>query len=282
MEHTHLALSQSLAPHRPFLKWAGGKQRLLPHLLSMLPAGRRLVEPFVGGGSVFLGSTYPSYLLSDANADLVSVYGIVRDDLDTLIKRTQELFAPKNFDETAYRHHRQTFNETEDPLEKAALFVYLNRFGFNGLCRYNRRGEFNVPYGHPAKVPRLPVSELVACSRRLAAAELLHGDFTDAMLRARKGDVVYCDPPYLDLDDTRSFTSYTATGFSVEQHEALADLATHLLGEGIPVVVSNHDTTQTRELYRRARLHSISVRRSISALSASRKPVAELIAVFEP
>jgi len=272
--------SPSVVVSAPFLKWAGGKRRLLPLLLPLLPTGERLVEPFVGGGSVFLSTRFPTYALSDGNEDLMQVYKTVRDRLPALMTVARSLFVEENRCEEAYRHHRETFNTTDEPLLKAGLFIYLNRFGFNGLCRYNAHGDFNVPYGWPRKVPRLPVEELAICSLRLASAELTTGDFTDAMKAARPSDVVYCDPPYLDLNGNRSFTGYTASGFGLEQHEAIVDIAVYLSRKGVPVLISNHDSPQTRELYGGATLHSVKVRRSISADISSRKAVGELIAVF--
>ncbi|WP_081653121.1 DNA adenine methylase [Paraburkholderia graminis] len=255
-------------------------RRLLPALIPLLPRGHRLVEPFVGGGSVFLASDFPSFLLADANPDLVELYGVVRSDLGSLIERLQTLFVDSNRSLEAYIALRNTYNETNDPLEKASLFIYLNRFGFNGLCRYNRRGRFNVPYGRPTKVPSLPTAQLVASSERLQRAELRCSDFTTVMKSAREGDVVYCDPPYVDQDHAKSLAGYVPNGFDVGRHEELVDVARFLASKGIPVVVSNHDSVLAREMYRHATVHTVQVQRTISARAASRVKAAELIAVF--
>jgi DNA adenine methylase len=180
----------------------------------------------------------------------------------------------------AFRIHRRTFNTTSDVLHKSALFIYLNKFGFNGLCRYNRRGELNVPYGKPTKVPRLPVSELEAFAARSTSAEFCVSDFVDVVKRASRGDVVYCDPPYLDLNSAASFTGYTKGGFSFDQQRELASIAEFLARKGVPVVISNHDTDDARTLYRKARLHTVTVHRSISSVAQTRGSAAELIAVF--
>jgi DNA adenine methylase len=280
MNFYDFSLNSALNPSQPFLKWAGGKRRLLPTLLPLLPSGNRLVEPFVGGGSVFLASQYRSFLLGDANQDLVDLYVTVRDDLASLVARVQKLFVEKHLSSDAYLEHRSAFNASLDTLEKAALFVFLNRFGFNGLCRYNRNGQYNVPYGHLAKLPSAPIAQLVTSSSKLQAAEIRCGDFLDVMKTAREGDVVYCDPPYLDLGQAKSFSNYVPSGFSLAQHVELVEIARFLASKGVPVVISNHDSLQSRELYRHANLHSVQVRRSISAQAASRGSAAELIAVF--
>jgi DNA adenine methylase len=253
----------------------------LPTLLPLLPKGRRLIEPFVGGASVFLASDYPSYLLADANVDLIQLYRLVQQDVAAVIDAGQNLFTPTNMRDEAFRNHRKGFNTTRDALHKSALFLYLNKFGFNGLCRYNRRGELNVPYGKPAKLPRLPVSELEAFAARSANAEFRASDFVDVMKAASRGDVVYCDPPYLDTNHAASFTGYTKGGFNFDQQRELASIAEFLARKGVPVVISNHDTDDARHLYRNARLHTATVRRSISGVAQTRRPAAELIAVFE-
>ncbi|MDQ0627142.1 DNA adenine methylase [Paraburkholderia graminis] len=275
-----IATAHASATARPFLKYAGSKRRMLPSLLPLLPRGDRLVEPFVGGGSVFLASDFPSFLLADANPDLIELYAVVRNDLSSLIQRLRTLFVDSNRSVDAYIALRSTFNETHDSLEKASLFIYLNRFGFNGLCRYNRSGRFNVPYGRPTQVPSLPIAQLVASSERLQRAELKCSDFATVMKSAREGDIVYCDPPYVDQDHAKSFAGYVRDGFDVGRHEELVDVARFLTSKGIPVVVSNHDSVLARELYRHATVHTVQVQRTISARTASRVKAAELIAVF--
>ena len=133
--------------HRAFLKWAGGKFKLVDDLASYLPAGDRLVEPFVGAGSVFLNTDYPSYLLCDINQDLIELYQIVKHQPEAYIAAAKALFVDEMNQKEAYYQVRTDFNKCRDPFQRSVYFLYLNRHGFNGLCRYNRTGGFHVPFG---------------------------------------------------------------------------------------------------------------------------------------
>ena len=189
--------ANTAAAPTPFLKWAGGKRRLLPQLLPLLPKGKRLIEPFVGAGSVFLSTDYDGYLLSDSNHVLIALYERLRAAPDATIERVRALFLEEFRCQERFLMLRERYNLADTPLEeKAALLVYLNKFGFNGLYRENRQGQFNTPYGHPAKCPACPETAMRTFARHLAAADLRCGDFSVALADARPGDVVYADPPY--------------------------------------------------------------------------------------
>lgn len=267
----------------PVLKWPGGKGKLLPTLNSLLPTGNRLIEPFVGGGSVFLGTDYPNYLLMDALGDLISMYREVVDRPDRVIELARPLFQDAAANKDIYLKIRRAFNkEPESADVRAAYFLYLNKFGFNGLCRYSQTGNFNCPFGKNKKAPTLPEDNIRAFSKRVREkAVLLHGDFTDAFKLAVPGDVIYCDPPYVDLPDAKSFTEYTPAGFPRERQRELADLARNTAARGIPVVISNHLTAETIGLYRGAQCHEVEVRRNVAAKASSRKNVPEGIFVFK-
>lgn len=266
---------------KPFLKWAGGKTRIVDRIRAALPPGRRLVEPFVGSATVFLHTDYPTALLADRNADLIRVYQQLRRDGDGFIARCAAYFTPENNTPQRYYHWRAVFNATTDPAERAALFVYLNRHGFNGLSRVNAAGQWNVPFGRYA-APRLPAAAMAAFAAKAARALIVPGDFRTVLASAQRGDVVYCDPPYVPLSETARFTGYTAGGFSGEDQRELAAWARRLAARGLPVLISNHDTPWTRELYGDAALTSFAVRRSIAAHGARRGPVPELLALFAP
>lgn len=271
---------QAAGHSKPFLKWAGGKSRVLQHIIPRLPTGRRLIEPFVGGGAIFLGTQFDEYLLGDSNAHLIELYRAVADDPDAFIRKASTYFTEENRSSERYVELRRLFNSEADGLEQAALFLYLNKFGFNGLCRYNRSGRFNTPYGHLERVPRFPTNDIVAFAAKARRAEILNEDFATVMRKAVPGDVVYCDPPYLDKDDAVSFTAYGAHGFGIERQRELAILARELAARGIPVAVSNHDCAAAREMYCGAEIYSFDARRSISAAGDKRGQVGELLAIF--
>jgi DNA adenine methylase len=269
-------------PSRPFLKWPGGKQRLMSQLLPLLPAAARFIEPFVGAGSVFLATNFERYVLNDANADLTAVWSALKTRPADFVERSAQLFVESNRNKEAFCRIREEFNNETDPFERAATLLYLNRFGFNGLYRVNRAGKFNVTYGDPASVPGFPREQLEAAAIKLATAEVLSGEFLKAIELARAGDVVYCDPPYSDSDTGRSFTAYTARGFTHDDHRALVDAGVSAAGRGAHVLISNHDTSETRALYRGWDVTTLSAWRSFSAKSEGRRTANELLAVLRP
>jgi DNA adenine methylase len=246
-----------------------------------LGPGRRLVEPFLGSGALFLNTDYDSYLLADSNGDLIDLYQRLVDDGDAVIAETRELFQPTTNNARSFYALRDEFNRSRHSRRRAALFVYLNRHCYNGLCRYNAGGAFNVPFGRYAR-PRLPEKEMRGFIKRAGHARFLHAGFEETLRKARRGDVVYCDPPYTPLSRTAHFTDYDAGGFAWQDQERLAHLAHELAARGIQVVISNHDTLATRELYSAlgARMESFAVQRSISCNTQQRNRVGELLAVF--
>lgn len=234
--------ADQLLPQRlpPPLKWAGGKRWLVPHLLALWQTHkrRRLVEPFVGGLAVVLGLAPQRALLNDANPHLITFYREMQRGLD--ITATGVLL--RN-DRAVYYRNRERFNALiahgcDETPEAAALFYYLNRTGFNGLCRFNNRGFFNVPFGLYKSIPyRENFAEYASV---LAPYQFTSVDFETLPLRA--DDFIYADPPY-DVE----FTSYAAGGFKFADQERLAHwLACH---RG-PIVASNQATPRIVKLYR--------------------------------
>nr|WP_318383357.1 adenine-specific DNA-methyltransferase [uncultured Enterobacter sp.] len=267
--------------NRAFLKWAGGKYPLLDDIKKHLPPGECLIEPFVGAGSVFLNTDFSRYILADINSDLISLYNIVKTRTDEYVRSARAMFVPLNNQAEAYYRLRGEFNRCRDPLRRAVLFLYLNRHGYNGLCRYNLRGEFNVPFGRYKK-PYFPEAELYHFAEKAQNAFFFCESYADSMARADKDTVVYCDPPYAPLSATANFTAYHTNSFNLEQQVHLAQLAEGLVSDKIPVLISNHDTVLTREWYVQAKLHVVKVRRSISSNGGTRKKVDELLALYRP
>jgi DNA adenine methylase len=265
---------------RPFLKWAGSKYRVLEHIHEMLPEGQRLIEPFAGSGAVFLNTDFARYLLADTNADLINLYQTLQQQGERFVSECERMFQPRTNQEDYYYRRREEFNRCNDPLRKAVLFIYLNRHGYNGLCRYNATGIFNVPFGR-YKRPYFPANELLAFYHKSARAEFVHLDFDAVMQSAQIGDVVYCDPPYVPLSSSANFTCYSAGGFDMPQQQRLADLAEQTRQRGIPVLISNHNTHFTRKAYRSANnIKRFSVRRFISCNGGKRQNAGELLALF--
>lgn len=265
--------------NRAFLKWAGGKYSLVPELLKHLPAGPELVEPFVGAGSVFLNTDYPRYVLNDINADLIQLYQIVQHQADAFVADASSLFCESANQRSSYLSFRQHFNSCKDPYQRALLFLYLNRHGYNGLCRYNLSGKFNVPFGSYKK-PYFPEAELYFFAEKAQKARFICSSYQQVFAELTPAAVIYCDPPYVPLSKTASFTSYARQGFNLDDQAQLANLAEQAQLRGHSVLISNHDTTWTRKIYQQAALHSFQVGRSISQNGANRGKVAELFALY--
>ncbi|GAL05863.1 adenine-specific DNA-methyltransferase [Photobacterium aphoticum] len=268
--------------HRAFLKWAGGKYSLVEEIERHLPPARKLVEPFVGAGSVFLNTDFEQYLLADINPDLINLYNIIKEQPEQYIRDSKALFTPEYNQKGAYLEIREAFNRTDDPYTRSLYFLYMNRHGFNGLCRYNKKGGFNVPFGSYKK-PYFPEDEMYFFAEKAKRATFVCEGYQQTFSRARKGSVIYCDPPYAPLSTTANFTSYAGNGFSLDDQAALADAAERAANErDIPVLISNHDTTLTRRLYHGAELSVVKVKRTISRNGGSRNKVDELLALFKP
>lgn len=269
---------------KPFLKWAGGKYKLVDLIRSQMPSDKTkcYVEPFVGAGSVFLnvGNSFDECIINDANRDLCLVYEAIKQDTDYFIENART-FIDKFDSKRSYITLRDEFNKTSDPHMRACLFLYLNRRCFNGLCRYNKKGEFNTSFGK-YKTVYFPENEIRNFAEILKKATIFNETFESIMDRVPDGSVVYCDPPYVPLSNTSNFVGYSSCGFNNDNHETLAKYAEELSkNKNSTVIISNHDNEYTRELYKNAdKIIEVNVQRSIGGSSDSRVKVKELIAVY--
>ncbi|HEU4536006.1 MAG TPA: Dam family site-specific DNA-(adenine-N6)-methyltransferase [Polyangiaceae bacterium] len=269
------------APARPFLKWAGGKRRLLPDLVRHLPGSfGTYYEPFLGGGALFFHLRPRRAVLGDANERLVRAYRGVQGSVDDVIRILR-----------SYPPTRDTFESLRaldvdrgSDAEVAAWFVFLNRLGYNGLYRVNRAGRFNVPFGDYANPRVCDEATLRACAAALAGAELVVSDFAEVAASARRGDVAYFDPPYVPLSATSSFTSYTSKGFSPADQARLRDQARALAARGVTALVSNSSAPAVHELYAGDDFSLAPVRaaRAINCKPGGRGAVVELVIVARP
>ncbi|QZN95706.1 adenine-specific DNA-methyltransferase [Symbiopectobacterium purcellii] len=266
--------------NRAFLKWAGGKYPLVEEIRRYLPEGDCLIEPFVGAGSVFLNTEYDRYILADINSDLINLYDIVKTQTDDFIRDARELFTGEYNVAEVFYQLRDEFNLCAVPYRRAVLFLYLNRHCYNGLCRYNMRGEFNVPFGRYKK-PYFPEEELRWFALKARNATFVCEHYQQTLLKATQGAVVYCDPPYAPLSATANFTAYHTNNFNNIDQQSLATLAYRLSMESaIPVLISNHDTELTRAWYQDAALYVVRARRTISRNIMGRSKVNELLALY--
>ncbi|EEP7761072.1 Dam family site-specific DNA-(adenine-N6)-methyltransferase [Salmonella enterica] len=267
---------------RPFLKWAGGKYSLLPDLYQLIPAGMRLIEPFVGGGSVFLNSDkHVSFLLADVNTDLINLYQMLAVVPGAVIRHARVMFDRLNNAES-YTALRDEFNaQVMDGPERAAAFLFLNRHCFNGLIRYNRNNQFNVGWGkYPS--PYFPLDEINAFTEMAHNCVFMAAGFRRTLALAGEGDVVYCDPPYEPMPGTAGFTNYAAGGFTWDDHIALAECCVAAHQRGARVVIGNSTAPRVVDLYSQHgfEIHHISARRSISSKGSTRETAKDLVAIL--
>lgn len=269
---------------RSMLKWVGGKGRVIGHLRKVLPEADCLVEPFVGGGSVFLNTNYAQYRLSDSNPDLILLFQVASVAPDDLIEACQELWAKGN-SAVNYNDIKADFNEkriaVEDSIDRAAMFLYLNRHGFNGLCRYNQSGDYNVPYGKHVN-PYLPREEIMFFAKKCREHEVLIRceTFEESIAKAPAGSVIYADPPYVPSTKTAAFAQYHKEAFNQHHHRLLAKLLKSTTERGCKVVLSNSDTLLTRDIYYGFNWTEVDVGRYLAATANTRGTVKELIGVL--
>jgi DNA adenine methylase len=262
----------------PFLKWAGGKRQLLETILDVVPRKfDTYYEPFVGGGAVFFALAaqrrFERAVLADANHELIVCYEALQKDVDGVI--------------AALRHHRNEHDhyyetraldpETLSPAARAARLIYLNRCGFNGLYRVNSRGRFNVPFGRYLRPAICDELRLRAAAAALRDVKLACQDFDKTLARAKPGDFVYLDPPYVPVSRTSHFTQYARDDFGPADQERLAATLRKLGERGVRALLSNSDCAVTRELYRGQPYDSVLARRAINSVTSGRGPVGELL-----
>ena len=273
----------------PFIKWVGGKRKLVPELIRRAPKHFGTYhEPFTGGAALFFGLASARGLsdrppdhrwavLSDTNLRLVRSFRAVRDDVEGLVGRLRD-YAESHSEEQYYEVRALDVDGFEHDADVAAWFIYLNKTGFNGLYRVNRKGGFNVPMGRYENPNICDDRGLRAASRALQGAEIRHEGFEAVLGRAAPGDFVYFDPPYVPLSTTASFTAYTEGGFDLADQERLRDVARALKERGVHVLLSNSDTPRVRSLYHRGFSQGqVMMGRAINAKTSARGAVAELL-----
>jgi len=268
-------LNRSIVPAKPFLKWVGGKRQLLSELLEHSPDEFNAYhEPFLGGAALFYALEPDSAVLSDLNHRLLRTYRAVRDEPEAVIA----LLETYPYDKEFYLRLRAVDIDKRPDFEVAAWMLYVTKTGFNGLYRVNKSGGFNVPFGRYKNPTICDGGRLMACSEALQNVTLVHGDFMGVEERAEPGDFVYFDPPYVPLNTTSSFTSYTRDGFTIDDQIRLRDLALRLKERGVHVLLSNSSAEVVRELYSpKFTVKEVMASRAINSRASARGKVAELL-----
>lgn len=296
-------------PAKPFLKWAGGKGQLLEAFQKFYPTELRegkieaFCEPFVGGGAVFFDITQKfsikTALLCDNNEDLVLTYLVIQKEVQTLIEKLDRLrhqYLKLNEEKRTeyYYKVREQFNAQKRSLnfnrfstkwiDRAAQIIFLNRTCFNGLFRFNSKGEFNVPQGRYKNPKILDAENLLKVSELLSVAEIQKSDFREMKHRVNENTFVYYDPPYRPLNQTSSFTAYSKDAFGDTEQIALATLFSELDRKGIKQMLSNSDPKNHNpddhffdDLYKDFQVFRVPARRLINSAGDKRHAINEIV-----
>ena len=275
---------ESNAQAQPLVKWAGGKRQLQERILATFPAFTgTYFEPFLGGAAIFFALNPRKAVLSDVNEGLVNLYKCVQNDYLAVLAEAQKLEKKYNKldldgQSELFYTIRESYNSSERKgLKNAVDFLLLNKAGFNGIYRENASGGFNVPFGKRSNLVLATERNLELVAKSLERAELLNQGFEDVEHTAKSGDLVYFDPPYVPLSITSAFTSYAKGGFGEAHQVELASVFKALSAKGVHVALSNSKTPLVEKLYKGFKLHELSATRQISAKTAGRNSVTELL-----
>ena len=267
---------------QPFTKWTGGKRQLLEELRSYMPETYgRYFEPFVGGGALFFDLAPEQAVINDFNEELINAYRQIKNNpaelINLLIKHkennSKDYYLELRSADRDGRISRMT------GVERAARILYMLRVDFNGLYRVNSKNQFNVPYGRYKNPKIVDVDLLYQISEYLNEndVEILQTDFAEAVKDAQTGDFVYFDPPYIPLNETSSFTSYTHEGFSYEEQVRLRNTFKELTERGVYAMLSNSSSPLVEELYKDFNIYFVEAQRTNGAKSSSRGKISEII-----
>ncbi len=260
--------------NRPFLRWAGSKRQLIPDLRVFWQSGKyqRYIEPFAGSASFFFSIRPNCAILGDMNRELIDAMEQIRANPAAVHRRMLRMKSG----EQAYYHTRAIDPKTLSAIGRAARFIYLNRFCFNGIYRTNRSGMFNVPYGG-GKSGALPSKQLLeSCASALKKTRLFCADFEDTLGLARAGDFVYLDPPY-SLGGKRIFREYGPSTFNSGDLDRLHGCIDQLDRLGAVFLLSYAATSDASRLFTGYRTTVVQVRRNVAGFSAKRKIVDEFL-----
>lgn len=269
-----IQISKETSP-RPFLKWVGGKSRLIQQYIPYFPKSyKNYYEPFLGGGAIFFYLQPSAAILTDINAELINTYCCVRDHVEELISLLKE--HKIRHDKDYYYSVRNNSGGTD--IEKAARVIYLNKTCFNGLYRVNSQGKFNVPLGRYENPNICSEVLLRTASEALSTSKIKQTDFVDVLNYATSSDdFIYFDPPYYPVSETSYFTAYSSDRFAEDQQVQLKDVFGKLAKRGVKVMLSNSDCEFIRNLYSSFNIHTISASRAINSNAKKRGKITELL-----
>ena len=287
---------------KPFLKWVGGKTQLINEIESFLPTDgeqflTKYAEPMIGGGALLFNILSKYYFeelyISDVNPELINTYTVVRDNVDLLVEKLSEMqsiFLPMNENGRKYYYYnaRDKFNNLklseETVIDKAALFIFLNKTCFNGLYRVNKKGLFNVPMGTYKKPTICDENNLRNISEALQNVIIVCGDYTLSESFIDRDTFVYLDPPYRPISETSAFTAYNTDSFDDNEQIRLSKFIGRIDKVGAKIVLSYSDPKNVNpddmffdDLYKSFKIHRVEATRAINSKAEKRGKISELL-----
>jgi len=261
---------------KPFIKWAGGKTKLLGQLVPLIPKDyNNYYEPFLGGGAVFFNLAPRKAFLSDINEELINLYVVVRDRANQLIQELRKYDSSEACYYECRNKDREPGYKFMTSVQRAARTLYLNKTCWNGLYRVNSKDQFNVPFGQRKNPNIIDEETILSCSYALRDVSLKVEDFKTVLEKSEKGDFVYLDPPYVPLNTT-SFTSYTKDGFNWNDQLVLKDMCDELNKKGVRFMQSNSNSELVLDLYKDYTINTIYAPRFINSKGNERNKIEEV------
>lgn len=273
-------------PIKPIMKWVGGKRELLPELRKHIPPSfdketNTYYEPFVGGGALLFDILPHHGVINDSNEELINLYKVVKNDVDSLIKEVSSYPYDKDFYYSIRELDRgEDFPDSLSDIKRAARTIYLNKTCFNGLYRVNKKGQFNTPFGKYSNPTICKENDLKDVSSYFNDNDIsiMSGDFAQCVKDAQEGDFVYLDPPYVPLSKTSSFTSYTKEGFKDCDQRRIKDIIDSLDERGVYVLMSNSSSPDVFDFYSSDyNVETVKVARKVNSKAHKRNKIDEFL-----
>jgi len=273
---------------KPFIKWVGGKGKLIPELEKYFPKEfNRYYEPFVGGGALFFYLKQTKNIsfssINDINSKLITTYKQIQRNpkkLITLLKNIEIEYKKLSLEEQEkfFYQKRELYNkENIDELTTTAYLIFLNKTCFNGMYRENSKGEYNIPFGDQKNPTICDEENILAISKCLKNTKITNLSFEKSIENCQKGDFIYFDPPYYPVNTTSNFTSYSKSSFGPKEQEKLRDVFAGLAKKGCLVMLSNSNTPFINDLYKNFHINYLFAARSINSKGDKRGKIKEVV-----
>ncbi len=279
---------ESVSGPKPFVKWVGGKGKLIPEMMKFMPSKfEHYFEPFVGGGALFFSIIQSRDIsfscINDINSKLTNSYKQIKLNPGSLVSQLTVIdsgykkLSPEERKEYFYEKRRIYNEDNLDELTLASYLIFLNKTCFNGMYRENSKGHYNIPFGDQKNPKICDEENIYAVSKHLQNTEICNLSFEKSVENCRQGDFIYFDPPYYPINKTSSFTSYSKKSFGSQQQEELRDVFAALAKKGCYVMLSNSHTPEVEKLYKDFNINYIYAARSINSDGRKRGKIKEVI-----